>query len=77
MKINRKLEIMTCSDCGIYYGMTEDIIKKRLDDGEVFYCTNGHTQYFVESRESKLKRIQAMLARKRTSEIIEEVTKSA
>lgn len=42
--ITRTLTIksLTCGHCGILFGLESAFMAARLDDGQLFYCPNGH-----------------------------------
>jgi hypothetical protein len=42
--INRTLTIQstTCGECGILFGLEKAFMANRQDDGQRFYCPNGH-----------------------------------
>lgn len=61
---------MTCSECGVIYGMESVQQARRQDDGGAFYCTNGHKQVYIETA---LRRTQRELeAEKRRSQFARE-----
>lgn len=43
------IEFITCSECGIYWGVPEHYLKSRCEDKGTFYCPNGHGQVFIKS----------------------------
>jgi hypothetical protein len=48
--------IVTCSACGVHFGMLADYQERRRKDHKSFYCPNGHSQYYPgQSKEEKLK----------------------
>ena len=49
-------EEITCSECGITFGVPDAWIRDKRENGNAFYCPNGHEQYFLgKSAEEKLK----------------------
>ena len=50
------IEVLTCCTCGIAYGMPGWFVKKRREDGENFYCPNGHSQVFGNSEVDRLRK---------------------
>jgi hypothetical protein len=62
-------ETLCCYKCGIPFGMTNDFIRRRREDGQSFYCPAGHSQCFCESEVKRLQR--ALDAKKRREEILE------
>ena len=48
--------IVTCSKCGIYFGLPENYQDSLRNSHDGFYCPNGHSQYYPsKSREEKLR----------------------
>lgn len=57
---------VTCCNCATEFAMSEQLHNKRNNDGEAFYCPNGHRQYFSESEVIKLqKQLQSALSSKK------------
>ncbi len=51
-----------CCNCGCVYGLTETMERRMRDSHALFYCPNGHSQYFPgETEAEKLKRQVAQL----------------
>lgn len=46
----------TCYKCGIVFGMPDHYETKRREDGESFWCPNGHSQHYGEGSNEKLRR---------------------
>lgn len=47
----------TCINCGVSFAFTRDFYDKRRDDHEMFFCPNGHQQYYSgESDKEKLRK---------------------
>jgi hypothetical protein len=62
------LESAECSECATKIYLLAWFIKKRRDDHKVFYCPNGHNQYFPgETEAEKLKK--ELDAQKRRTEM--------
>lgn len=40
---------MTCSGCGTVFGLNEQFRDKRYEDGQGFYCPNGHRLSWSET----------------------------
>lgn len=51
----------TCCNCGIVFGIEEELRDQRHEDGREFYCPNGHAQHFVESSEDQIERLTRKL----------------
>lgn len=56
------LDVERCCQCGIEWGMTRALRAQRLDDGDWFYCPNGHGQHFTKSTKDELREAQRKLA---------------
>ncbi len=55
---------VTCSNCGIVFGMSDDIYHQRQKDGKSFTCTNGHSLHYSPSENDRLKKeIERLKAR--------------
>ena len=52
------LDVITCSECGISFGMPGHFIQNRREDHNIFWCPNGHTQYFPSKSEAEVLREQ-------------------
>ena len=50
------LEMETCCNCGIPFGITSDRMKVLRERGGDFYCTNGHSQRYTETDNMRLKK---------------------
>lgn len=57
------LVIETCCNCGIPFGITEEIRDRRLEDHESFYCPNGHGQRYTGKTEAQ--KLREELARQK------------
>ncbi len=44
-----------CPTCGVVYGLTEELERRRRDDGGGFYCPNGHTIVFAGGERERLR----------------------
>jgi hypothetical protein len=38
--------IMDCAECGMLFGLTAEFSDRRREDGESWYCPNGHLQFY-------------------------------
>lgn len=66
LNFNQALSTLTCYKCGIVFAVPQYFRQKRNEDKECFWCPNGHSQAFVES---KVQRLQKQLeAEKRSAE---------
>lgn len=50
------LRVMDCWSCGIVYALPEDFSARRLEDGAIWYCPNGHPSVYADSEVEKLKK---------------------
>ena len=46
-------EAETCCACGVEFA--SPVIRKRRDDGKLFWCPNGHSQSYRKTNEQKLR----------------------
>lgn len=46
----------TCYRCAIVFAVPNTFQRNRLEDKESFFCPNGHSQAYVESRADRLER---------------------
>lgn len=47
-----------CAECGITFGVDSKIIERRREDGDKFYCPNGHANVYRPSRqEARIKQL--------------------
>ena len=54
------LEVHACAECGIIHGIPKDFLDYRRQDGQPFYCPNGHSLSYHETEEDRQrKRAQA------------------
>jgi len=40
----------TCGQCGCVWGFPAALKKQRLEDGEAFFCPNGHQRHFTKGQ---------------------------
>lgn len=61
--------VMDCSQCGVPYGFSTSYEDRRRDDGEGWFCPNGHSQAFsdsgVDRERQRANRAEAELKRAR------------
>jgi hypothetical protein len=48
------LETETCCNCGTVFAMSASLRASRKNDGELFYCPNGHPQHYTRTTAQKL-----------------------
>jgi hypothetical protein len=52
------MKVTECYKCGVTFGMPDEYYQNRRNDHAIFYCPNGHSQYFSnESEAEKYKRL--------------------
>lgn len=44
---------ITCSECGILFGMPDWYVQERREDHRSFFCPNRHSQYFPAKSEAE------------------------
>jgi len=59
------LDVMECGKCGTHFGVPSRFRSDKLDNGETFYCPNGHPRAYVTSEVDRLKKQVADLAAER------------
>jgi hypothetical protein len=57
------MQIVTCANCQIEFGLPDELYKRRKEDGKGFNCPNGHELFFGDSEVVQLKRQVAQLKR--------------
>jgi len=62
-----EIEVLSCCECGISFGMPKELKDKLYNNGKLFYCPNGHPQHFTrkKSLEQKLAEKQRALKAER------------
>lgn len=56
MIFSQTMEVETCCNCHIAFGITEDFKKARLKDRENFHCPRGHQMHYLgKSEEQRLR----------------------
>lgn len=53
------LEAETCCKCGCVFGINDAVRARLLNNGETFYCTNGHGQHYTETEAQRHARAMA------------------
>ncbi len=52
-------ETEECSECGVIFQVTQEFSENRQEDGQTFYCPNGHAQHYADSDEEKITKLEA------------------
>jgi len=63
---------MLCGKCGVAFSMPESVYKDRHQNGDTFYCPNGHPRVFREPDVERLKK-QLDAATRTNTELAERV----
>jgi hypothetical protein len=59
LSVTYKLHPLTCSECGILFGLENGYDDRRREDQRTFYCPNGHSQHYPGK--TKTQRLQEQL----------------
>jgi hypothetical protein len=54
-----------CYKCGTAFAMEAVLYNQRLDDGQSFWCPNGHEQGFTKSRAARIEQLKSELEREK------------
>lgn len=60
LNINQIFEVVCCCKCGISFAVPAHIRAGWVNEGNNFYCPNGHQQSYSESEISRLKKKLAL-----------------
>lgn len=60
-----ELFVSDCAQCGVVFGVPAVLEKNRRQDGETFFCPNGHSLTFGQGTNDKLQRERDKLQRER------------
>jgi hypothetical protein len=50
------IEVVSCGECGIRFGLPARFIEARRADGRNFHCPNGHLRCYRETEADRLKK---------------------
>lgn len=56
VSIKVSLNVYDCATCGVIFGISSDFNQRRLDDGKPFYCPNGHSHAYHETKADRLQK---------------------
>lgn len=56
---------VTCGECGVAFGFTEEFYEKRRQDKRTWHCPNGHVRVFTGKTEADRLREEVELERQR------------
>lgn len=56
LDFQNRIQTITCSSCGVIYGLPYGFLANRQEDTKVFYCPNGHTQQYSENEADRLRK---------------------
>lgn len=51
-----ELKTETCPECQIVFAIPQDLMRRRREDGKIFYCPLGHRMVYEEPEIERLKR---------------------
>lgn len=63
LQFELELNAIACSACGVTFGVPADFKRNRRKDHQVFYCPNGHNQFYPQETEAE--KLQKELKRER------------
>lgn len=66
------IEPMTCSECGVVYGLSKEYQKARRDDHREWWCPNKHSQYFPQESEAEKYKREAKWQKDRAAALLAE-----
>jgi hypothetical protein len=49
------IETVNCCSCGVLFGMPEQMLRSRREDGKEFFCPSGHQQHFTKTEAQRLR----------------------
>ncbi len=77
--VTTELLPQNCGECGIVFGMPDGLQRKRLEDGRVWYCPNGHQRIYTNRRDlqEQLKETRSLLAGEQRRAAVERRSHSA
>ncbi len=66
-------ETTKCCSCGVEFALTEYFEKERRKDHALFYCPNGHSQYFASETDAERFKRERDAANKAKAEATEKM----
>jgi hypothetical protein len=69
-----QFEVYECAECGMPFGMSADLVKRRRDDHASFYCPRGHTQSCRGASEAERRRVMLAEANAKSTALAQRVT---
>lgn len=70
-----QIELENCCKCGIQFGIQAGFQRERKNDHQMFYCPNGHGQYYSGANETERLRKQLAQEQHRREQIEAERTR--
>lgn len=52
-------ETEECCECGIMFQVPEEFAENRQEDGQSFYCPNGHEQHYADTPDVEIEKLEA------------------
>jgi hypothetical protein len=59
------IDAIECGNCGVWFGMERSRIADRKQDGQDFYCVNGHKIHYSDNENARLRRTAERLRQHR------------
>lgn len=57
------MKTVNCCNCGVEFGLSDEVYNARKIDGKSFTCPNGHSQYFSDSLRSQMDAMEKKLSK--------------
>lgn len=64
--VTTRIEVETCCNCGITFGLASEFKAQRLRDARTWYCPNGHGQHYTANTPSEAEKLRKQLESSRT-----------
>lgn len=76
MKVEFKMETVSCGICGAAIVASPDFFHNRREDHAIFYCLSGHKNYYPGKSEAEKLQEQLALETKKNRELQLQLDKS-
>lgn len=66
--VTKNYKTTSCITCGVDIVLVDEFYDKRLKNGKLYYCPNGHSQYFLAGRgeeETEEQRLRKVIDKER------------
>lgn len=64
------IEVITCANCGVKYGIESEFRKRKRQTHDEFYCPNGHSNYYPQETEAERLRKELKNKEQELSEVV-------